>query len=206
MKAIGEVSTIAPGPLLALAIQVFASPLIWCGIILLLTFFGLFLAALSWADLSFVLPVIACGYAVNAALAATLLENALRRGAGLEHSSFASECFLCRGPSNERLVVNLPNEDVRSIHGSHPVELDWRHPVCTRHAPDWDVRLTLRGVFRAVRGFATHGCFSIACQALPSHPSWLLSCGFELRRAADGSHVPDQYGRLSLRVEGAYQP
>ena len=73
MKAIGEVSTIAPGPLLALAIQVFANPLIWCGIILLLTFFGLFLAALSWADLSFVLPVSAFGYVVNAALAATLL-------------------------------------------------------------------------------------------------------------------------------------
>jgi drug/metabolite transporter (DMT)-like permease len=73
MKTIGEVSTLSPGPLLALAFQIFANPLIWGGIILLLTFFGLFLTALSWADLSFVLPVSAFGYVVNAALAATLL-------------------------------------------------------------------------------------------------------------------------------------
>jgi len=73
MKTLGEVTTFAPGPLLAVAIQVFTNPLIWCGIALLLTFFGLFLAALSWADLSFVLPVSAFGYVVNAALATTLL-------------------------------------------------------------------------------------------------------------------------------------
>jgi drug/metabolite transporter (DMT)-like permease len=79
MKTIGEVSTIAPGPLLALAIQVFTNPLIWCGIILLLTFFGLFLVALSWADLSFVLPVSAFGYVVNATLAATLLGERVTR-------------------------------------------------------------------------------------------------------------------------------
>ncbi len=73
MKTIGEVSTLAPDKLLALGLQVFTTPLIWLGISLLVIFFLLYLLALSWADLSFVLPVTASGYALNAALAYYLL-------------------------------------------------------------------------------------------------------------------------------------
>ena len=39
------------------------------GILLLMVFFALYAAALSWADLSFVLPVTAFGYALNAVFA-----------------------------------------------------------------------------------------------------------------------------------------
>jgi len=73
MKAIGEVNTLAPAELLHLGWQVFTSPLVWLGIAGLLTFFLLYLAALSWADLSFVLPVTAFGYALNALMAWYLL-------------------------------------------------------------------------------------------------------------------------------------
>jgi drug/metabolite transporter (DMT)-like permease len=45
------------------------SPLIWLGILLLLLFFALFAAALTWADLSFVLPASSFGYILNVALA-----------------------------------------------------------------------------------------------------------------------------------------
>lgn len=43
------------------------------GTLLLIVFFALYAAALSWADLSFVLPVTAFGYVLNAALGHYLL-------------------------------------------------------------------------------------------------------------------------------------
>jgi bacterial/archaeal transporter family protein len=73
MKSVGEVSTLDPVKLLNTGAQVFTNPLIWVGILLLGLFFGLYLAALSWADLSFVLPVTSFGYAMNAFLSWRLL-------------------------------------------------------------------------------------------------------------------------------------
>jgi drug/metabolite transporter (DMT)-like permease len=66
MKSVGEVNTLDPGELFNIGLQVFSNPMIWQGILLLGVFFGLYLAALSWADLSFVLPVTSFGYAVTA--------------------------------------------------------------------------------------------------------------------------------------------
>src|SRR5215510_98241 len=73
MKSIGEVKTLDPVELFNIGLQVFTNPLIWLGIILLGIFFGLYLVALSWADLSFVLPVTSFGYAMNAFLSWRLL-------------------------------------------------------------------------------------------------------------------------------------
>ena len=73
MKSVGEVSTLDPVKLLNTGAQVFTNPLIWLGILLLGLFFGLYLAALSWADLSFVLPVTSFGYAMNAFMSWRLL-------------------------------------------------------------------------------------------------------------------------------------
>jgi drug/metabolite transporter (DMT)-like permease len=73
MKSIGEVSTLDPVELFNIGLQVFTNPLIWMGVILLGVFFGLYLAALSWADLSFVLPVTSFGYAMNALMSWRLL-------------------------------------------------------------------------------------------------------------------------------------
>ena len=69
MKSIGEVNTLDPAELFNIGLQVFMTPMIWKGVILLGVFFGLYLAALSWADLSFVLPVTSFGYAMNAMMA-----------------------------------------------------------------------------------------------------------------------------------------
>jgi drug/metabolite transporter (DMT)-like permease len=44
-----------------------ASPMLWLGTALLIVFFVLYSAALSWADLSFVLPATAFGYVLNVA-------------------------------------------------------------------------------------------------------------------------------------------
>jgi uncharacterized membrane protein len=69
MESIGEVNTLDPVELFNIGLQIFTNPLIWQGILLLGLFFGLYLAALSWADLSFVLPVTSFGYAMNALMA-----------------------------------------------------------------------------------------------------------------------------------------
>jgi uncharacterized membrane protein len=84
MKSIGEVNTLNPAELFYIGLQIFTNPLVWLGIIILLVFFGLYLTALSWADLSFVLPVTAFGYALNAFMSWRLLgENvSLARWAG----------------------------------------------------------------------------------------------------------------------------
>lgn len=66
MKSVGEVNTLDPAKLFHIGVQIFTTPYVWLGILLLSCFFGLYLIALSWADLSFVLPVTAFGYVVNA--------------------------------------------------------------------------------------------------------------------------------------------
>lgn len=73
MKSIGEVNTLDPGELFHIGLQVFTTPYIWLGIFILCIFFGLYLIALSWADLSFVLPVTAFGYVLNAFMSWRLL-------------------------------------------------------------------------------------------------------------------------------------
>jgi drug/metabolite transporter (DMT)-like permease len=53
----------------ALFFQAIGSPVIWIGTALLFLFFLLFVAALSWADLSFVVPAISIEVVVNVAFA-----------------------------------------------------------------------------------------------------------------------------------------
>lgn len=66
---------VLPGPppetsyLLGIANRVTGSPYVWAGVLLLIVFFCLFTALLSWADLSFVLPASSFGYVLNVALA-----------------------------------------------------------------------------------------------------------------------------------------
>lgn len=73
MKAIASLDTGGDGlyqslwQVLHIALQAMQSPLVWVGTLLLIVFFVLFSAALSWADLSFVLPATAFGYVLNVA-------------------------------------------------------------------------------------------------------------------------------------------
>lgn len=52
---------------LQIALQVAQNPSVLIGTALLIVFFALYSAALSWADLSFVLPATAFGYVLNVA-------------------------------------------------------------------------------------------------------------------------------------------
>ena len=67
-----------------LAVHAIQSPMVWIGTLLLIVFFVLFSAALSWADLSFVLPATAFGYVLNVAAGNYFLGESVsnRRWAG----------------------------------------------------------------------------------------------------------------------------
>ena len=67
MKTITMSSAAAGEDLFASAMRAAANPTVWLGTALLIVFFVLYSAALSWADLSFVLPATAFGYVLNVA-------------------------------------------------------------------------------------------------------------------------------------------
>lgn len=64
---------------LAAALQAAKSPEVWAGTLLLIVFFALYSAALSWADLSFVLPATAFGYVLNVAAGHYFLNEEVTR-------------------------------------------------------------------------------------------------------------------------------
>jgi drug/metabolite transporter (DMT)-like permease len=67
-KAMKSVTSGGAGnDLIATAMRAAADPMVWLGTALLIVFFALYSAALSWADLSFVLPATAFGYVLNVA-------------------------------------------------------------------------------------------------------------------------------------------
>lgn len=75
MKNIASMSSAEDGFSLMMILHAMGDPTVWLGTFLLILFFVLFAAALSWADLSFVIPVISFGYIVNVALAHQFLDE-----------------------------------------------------------------------------------------------------------------------------------
>lgn len=59
----------------ATILQIAQNPRIWLGVLFLATFFALYTAALSWADLSFILPATSFGYVLNVACAKYFLNE-----------------------------------------------------------------------------------------------------------------------------------
>ncbi len=66
MKRVGEVKSFAPRTLLPLLGRAFRLGWMWVGIALMALAFYAFLLMLSWAPVSFVIPVSAVSYAVGA--------------------------------------------------------------------------------------------------------------------------------------------
>ena len=77
IRALGTASPLGGPALVALLLGGLASPTIWLGIGLLGVFFGLYAVALSWTELSVVLPATAVGYVLNVACGAVVLHEAV---------------------------------------------------------------------------------------------------------------------------------
>ena len=77
MKELPSAASIDVHTLVAIFSQAVQSPVIWAGTALLIAFFLLFAAVLSWADLTFVLPVISAEVIVNVAFASYFLNESV---------------------------------------------------------------------------------------------------------------------------------
>jgi drug/metabolite transporter (DMT)-like permease len=75
MRKYGEMSLTSVGGVFALVSAVVRNPFVFLGVVFLAVFFFLYLAALSWADLSFVLPFTAMSYIFAAVLAKFFLRE-----------------------------------------------------------------------------------------------------------------------------------
>lgn len=75
MRREGAVDLTAPSQWLALVLSVVRNPYVLAGVLFLAVFFFLYLAALSWADLSFVMPLTAMSYLFAALLARFALKE-----------------------------------------------------------------------------------------------------------------------------------
>ncbi len=71
--------------------QAMQTPSIWIGILLLILFFAMFSLSLTWADLSFVLPVISLSYIINVAMAHQFL------GEHVSQTRWAGTLLICLG-------------------------------------------------------------------------------------------------------------
>ncbi len=70
-------SALEKGNVLSCVVDALGSPMIWSGTALVFVFFIIFAAALSWADLSFVLPSLSVEVIVNVAFAQLFLDEAV---------------------------------------------------------------------------------------------------------------------------------
>jgi drug/metabolite transporter (DMT)-like permease len=75
MRRYGSMNLAEPSDWLVLVSSVVRNPYVFLGVVFLSVFFFLYLAALSWADLSFVLPLTAVSYLFAALLAKFFLKE-----------------------------------------------------------------------------------------------------------------------------------
>ena len=103
------------------AVAAVFTPWVVLGILLLLCFFVCYLTALSWADLSYVIPATALGYVVIALLSQWLLGETvtLARWAGILLVG-GGVAFLSRGPARTVPHRPVPNPSAGSAAESRP--------------------------------------------------------------------------------------
>jgi drug/metabolite transporter (DMT)-like permease len=107
MKQVGEIHVSNLGSV----ILALANPWVAVGICFLLVFFASYLTALSWADLTFVLPATAFSYVVVAFLARTLLQEQIsfQRWAGIM-LVVAGVGFVAGGPSRTKIEARTEDK------------------------------------------------------------------------------------------------
>ena len=118
MTRIPEISLAHP---LTLVTAVF-TPWIVLGIALLIGFFASYLTALSWADLTYVMPATSLGYVFMALLAHFWLGETVsfQRWAGIVLITLGAG-FVAHGPANTTPPANL-GDALDAGHGVHPAD------------------------------------------------------------------------------------
>jgi len=91
MKQVGEVADFSPSALVQMSFKVFLNANIWLGMVSLLLFLVSYMLILSWADLSYVQPASAMGYAIVPLLGYLLL------GELIPPTRWVGVLFICAG-------------------------------------------------------------------------------------------------------------
>jgi drug/metabolite transporter (DMT)-like permease len=88
------------------------TPWIACGILLLIGYFASYLTALSWADLTYVIPATSLGYVFMALLAHFWLREpiSIQRWAGIALITLGAG-FVAQGPANTTSAANTEKLD-----------------------------------------------------------------------------------------------
>ena len=108
MKEIGEITASRWHELLFAVMN----PWVACGVLLLVVYFATYLSALSWADLSYIMPATAFGNVLTALFAKYLLHEQIpiTRWMGILLITFGVG-FVARGPS----LTVIPSTDAETI-------------------------------------------------------------------------------------------
>ena len=80
MRQMGDISRLPLPEMLRAAVSALFNPWVAAGVLLEVVYFISYTTALSWADLSYVLPTTAVGYILVAALSRVFLHEALNAG------------------------------------------------------------------------------------------------------------------------------
>jgi drug/metabolite transporter (DMT)-like permease len=120
MKRSGAVNIADPSQWLSLVLSVVRNPYITVGVVVLAVFFFLYLAALSWANLSFVLPLTAVSYIFAALLARFVLreEVSLFRWIGTVVIMAGIMLIALKGRQHSPAENPLPHETGKNIAGT----------------------------------------------------------------------------------------
>ncbi len=117
MKKSGAVNVAEPSQWFSLVLSVVRNPYITVGVVFLAVFFFLYLAALSWADLSFVLPLTAVSYIFAALLARFVLreEISLFRWIGTVVIMLGITLIALNGGQHSRAGKPSPQKSEKSL-------------------------------------------------------------------------------------------
>src|SRR6266478_3509216 len=91
MKQVGQIADFSPSALFPVFLKVMVNSYVWLGVISLLLFFVSYMLILSWADLSYVQPASAIGYAMVPLLGYLLL------GELVPPTRWIGVLFICAG-------------------------------------------------------------------------------------------------------------
>lgn len=112
MKSIAALPSFNEGFSLLMLAYAMQSPLIWIGILLLIVFFACFLSAVSWADLSFVLPATASGYIINVFFANHFLGESVSSARWLGSALIAGGIALVAWSNRPSAASQVHSEEV----------------------------------------------------------------------------------------------
>jgi drug/metabolite transporter (DMT)-like permease len=120
MKPFSELDSFSGLVFLHLIAYLFTNPWIWLGILTLICALLLYLSAISHLDLSYVLPMRASGYILNALLAWLILHEHISGVRWLATGAIAIRVFIMgwsehrNASASETLAVELSESDINS--------------------------------------------------------------------------------------------